>query len=143
MESGNRIESHDGHPLAIKKIEYTHQLKTVCDLNVEGSHSYFVGCNELWVHNANCPPPGTPPHEVDLGMDPAVGKWRGNERDTALRVEQKEGVSPERYRPGPPPDKGDWIDKATGKVYDGCDPAPTAFFDRDRRCCMNVADTRS
>jgi hypothetical protein len=84
---------------------------------------------------------------ADLGTDPAIGsKYRGNEAETALRVEQKLGVELERFKPpattppaGPPttappgapakPVKGDWVDK-NGVKYDGCSPPDTQFFDQ-------------
>jgi hypothetical protein len=65
-----------------------------------------------------------------LGEDPAQGgKHRPNEEATAVRVEQQEGVKLERFHPEDG-QKGDWIDPATGKVYDGCSPAKTEFFDK-------------
>jgi hypothetical protein len=65
---------------------------------------------------------------LDLASDPAVGKVRPDEAATALRVEKQEGVDLKRYTP-PKGGKGDWVD-SKGIVYDGCSPAPSAYFDK-------------
>jgi len=69
-----------------------------------------------------------PTHRQDLGNDPAIGRFRPGERDSALRVEQARGVRLSRYTPPSPGLKGDWVD-TTGKVYDGCSPAPSSYFE--------------
>jgi hypothetical protein len=46
-----------------------------------------------------------------------------------VRLEGQAGVQLERYLPEAG-QKGDWIDRASGLVYDGCSPAPSAFFAR-------------
>jgi len=74
-----------------------------------------------------------PVHRENLETDPAVGKKRPNERDTALRTERKVGAKLTRYDPPKPPPgqkalKGDWVDE-NSKVYDGCSPAPKDHFD--------------
>ena len=51
---------------------------------------------------------------------------RPNEAETALRVEQSQGVTLKRYKP-PAGKKGDWVD-GNGLVYDGVSPAPHAQF---------------
>ncbi|MCP5070917.1 MAG: hypothetical protein GY946_30505, partial [bacterium] len=79
------------------------------------------------------------PDEVNrrqaLGHDPATGRHRPNEELTALRLEGKTGAPLERYYPDPG-QKGDWIDKASGLVYDGCSPAPSAHFERSWKSYM-------
>jgi hypothetical protein len=75
-----------------------------------------------------------PVHRDNLETDPAIGgKMRPNERDTALRTEQKVGAKLTRYTPPKPAPgqkalKGDWVDD-NNKVYDGCSPAPKDHFD--------------
>jgi hypothetical protein len=69
-------------------------------------------------------------HYRSLGSDPATGgRYRANEAATADRLEDARGISLERYQPALD-QKGDWFDVATGQVYDGCSPPPTAHFDR-------------
>ncbi len=63
-----------------------------------------------------------------LGWDPASRKFRLNEKETALRTEQQEGILLERYQPDKG-QKGDWINPKTGKIYDDCSPSETRFFD--------------
>jgi hypothetical protein len=81
------------------------------------------------------PPPGVDAeHYKDLGADPAQGgKWRKNEADTALRVEQTQSVSLRRYFPSSQQMKGDWVDQSTGEIYDGCSPPASQFFDAQIR----------
>jgi hypothetical protein len=91
---------------------------------------------------AQCPVPGPSPagasassaadqaHYQDLGQDPAVGRFRPSEAETALRVEAQEGVKLKRFTPTAPGAKGDWIDPATKKVYDGCSPPKSEHFDK-------------
>jgi uncharacterized Zn-binding protein involved in type VI secretion len=76
-------------------------------------------------------PTGVSPTRYEgLGRDPATGgTFRVNEADTALRVEGQEGVTLQRYTP-PPGQKGDWIDPASGNVYDGCSPTKAPYFDQ-------------
>ena len=76
-------------------------------------------------------PAGVSPARYEaLGRDPATGgTFRVNEADTALRVEGQEGVTLQRYTP-PPGQKGDWIDPASGNVYDGCSPTKAPYFDQ-------------
>jgi hypothetical protein len=69
-------------------------------------------------------------HRQSLGSDPATKGFRENEAETALRVERKLNIRLERYRPPSPAMKGDWVDSRTGKVYDGCSPPDSKFFDR-------------
>jgi hypothetical protein len=85
------------------------------------------------------PPPASQPpapksgdpsdeHKKDLGTDPAAGKYRENEAETALRVEAEKKVKLKRFQPTSEKTKGDWIDQQ-GLIYDGCSSAPKAFFD--------------
>jgi hypothetical protein len=76
-----------------------------------------------------------PVHRADLEFDPASAADRANERDTALRTEQKAGAKLKRYKPpaakpGEKALKGDWVDE-NNKVYDGCSPAHRDNFDRN------------
>lgn len=71
-----------------------------------------------------------PTHWEELATDPATGRLRPNEGDTALRVEQARGIQLGRYRPAAPTAKGDWVDRASGEVYDGCSPPRSQYFDR-------------
>jgi hypothetical protein len=64
-----------------------------------------------------------------LGADPATGQFRQNEMDTALRLEAATGAHLERFQPGPG-EKGDWHDRITGLVYDGCSPGPEPYFNK-------------
>lgn len=69
-------------------------------------------------------------HAQVLGRDPAVGRFRPTEAATALRVEAKRGITLDRFIPSGPTEKGDWVDIATGEVYDGCSPPQSRFFDQ-------------
>ena len=57
--------------------------------------------------------PAAPDHLRDLGMDPAVGKYRSDEAETAQRVEQQLGIRLRRAAGG----KVDWIGP-DGETYD-------------------------
>jgi hypothetical protein len=85
-----------------------------------------------------------PAHRADLGTDPATGgRFRPNERDTALRVEQARNIRLTRYQPPSPGLKGDWIDPVVGDVYDGCSPPESRFFDQQIRNGNYEASLRS
>jgi len=62
----------------------------------------------------------------DLGMDPATGKFRPNEADTAVRIEQERGVTLTRAPAG---SRADWIDES-GRSYDAVGNFPPQFFDQ-------------
>jgi uncharacterized protein YukE len=62
----------------------------------------------------------------DLGMDPATGKFRPAEAETAVRIENQLAVRLERAPAGSP---ADWVDH-TGRTYDAVGNFPTQFFDR-------------
>jgi hypothetical protein len=62
----------------------------------------------------------------DLGMDPATGKFRPSEAQTAVRVEQEVGVTLTRAPKG---SSADWVDEA-GKTYDAVGNFPPQYFDR-------------
>ncbi|MEU8110847.1 WXG100 family type VII secretion target [Micromonospora sp. NPDC048947] len=78
------------------------------------------------------PPRETPGHTVeqqrvrDLGMDPATGKFRPGEAETAVRLEQEVGV---RLQRAPADSSADWVDGA-GRTYDAVGNFPAQFFDR-------------
>lgn len=78
-------------------------------------------------------PPDVPPRDPqleaqrihELGMDPAQGKFRQSEADTAVRIEEELGVKLIRAPDGHP---ADWLDEA-GKSYDAVGNFPSQFFD--------------
>ncbi|MEU7750481.1 WXG100 family type VII secretion target [Micromonospora sp. NPDC049171] len=79
------------------------------------------------------PPRETPGHTVteqqrvhDLGMDPATGRFRPGEAETAARLEQEVGV---RLQRAPADSSADWVDDA-GRTYDAVGNFPAQFFDR-------------
>ncbi|MFI7575890.1 WXG100 family type VII secretion target [Micromonospora sp. NPDC049497] len=73
------------------------------------------------------PPPRVEEERVrQLGMDPAVGRFRPSEAETALRVEQELGVTLTR---APADSSADWVDGA-GRTYDAVGNFPGQFFDR-------------
>jgi hypothetical protein len=61
----------------------------------------------------------------DLGMDPATGKFRPAETETAVRIEDQLDVTLERAPAG---SSADWVD-GTGRTYDAVGNFPTQFFD--------------
>ncbi|MFG2010580.1 WXG100 family type VII secretion target [Micromonospora sp. NPDC048868] len=61
-----------------------------------------------------------------LGMDPATGKFRPGEAETAVRLEQLLGVQLSR---APADSSADWVDDA-GRTYDAVGNFPGQFFDR-------------
>ncbi|WP_435205684.1 WXG100 family type VII secretion target [Micromonospora sp. bgisy143] len=79
-------------------------------------------------------PPREPPKPAvteqqrihDLGMDPATGKFRPTEAETAVRLEQEMGVILHR---APPASSADWVDES-GRTYDAVGNFPPQFFDR-------------
>ncbi|MEV4543964.1 WXG100 family type VII secretion target [Micromonospora echinaurantiaca] len=78
---------------------------------------------------ASRPDPPSPAEESrvrDLGMDPATGRFRPGEAETAVRVEQELGV---RLRRAPADSSADWVD-GTGRTYDAVGNFPAQFFDR-------------
>ncbi|TNH24927.1 WXG100 family type VII secretion target [Micromonospora orduensis] len=62
----------------------------------------------------------------DLGMDPATGKFRPGEAETAVRLEQELGV---RLTRAPVESSADWVDEAE-RTYDAVGNFPAQFFDR-------------
>ncbi|MFD6693428.1 WXG100-like domain-containing protein [Micromonospora aurantiaca (nom. illeg.)] len=62
----------------------------------------------------------------DLGMDPATGRFRPAEAETAVRVEEHLGV---RLRRAPSDSSADWVDEA-GRTYDAVGNFPGQYFDR-------------
>ncbi|MEU5873007.1 WXG100 family type VII secretion target [Glycomyces sp. NPDC047369] len=62
----------------------------------------------------------------DLGMDPATGRFRPGEAETALRLEQELGV---RLHRAPADSSADWVDDA-GRTYDAVGNFPGQYFDR-------------
>jgi hypothetical protein len=61
-----------------------------------------------------------------LGHDPATGRYRPAEGETALRVEEATGVNLTRS----PDPRVDWVDANTGKTYDAVGNFPAKHFDR-------------
>jgi hypothetical protein len=61
-----------------------------------------------------------------LGMDPATGRFRPAEAETAVRVEQEAGVTLTRAPAG---SSADWVDGA-GRTYDAVGNFPGRFFER-------------
>jgi hypothetical protein len=62
----------------------------------------------------------------DLGMDPATGKFRPAEAETALRIEQELGVTLQRAPVG---SSADWVDQG-GRTYDAVGNFPNQYFDK-------------
>lgn len=62
----------------------------------------------------------------DLGLDPAVGRFRPSEAETALRIEGELGVTLTRAPPG---SRADWVDGA-GTTYDAVGNFPRRYFYR-------------
>lgn len=63
---------------------------------------------------------------TELGTDPATGKIRAGEAETALRIEEQRGVTLERA----PAQRGvDWVG-SDGKTYDTVGNFPSRFFDQ-------------
>ncbi|HCT76956.1 MAG TPA: hypothetical protein DGT23_10275 [Micromonosporaceae bacterium] len=65
-------------------------------------------------------------HKKELGMDPATGKFRPGEAETAIRVEDATGANLSRSADP----KVDWVDNATGKTYDAVGNFPAKHFDQ-------------
>jgi uncharacterized protein YukE len=61
-----------------------------------------------------------------LGMDPATGKFRPNEAQTAVRLEAELGITLTRAPKG---SRADWIDEA-GRSYDAVGPFAAHRFDQ-------------
>jgi filamentous hemagglutinin len=62
-------------------------------------------------------------HQIELGIDPAKGKYIVDEAKTGIRLEGTVGSRLERDLTG----NGDWI-AANGRTYDAASPPPTRFF---------------
>ncbi|MEU7923832.1 WXG100 family type VII secretion target [Micromonospora sp. NPDC049107] len=79
-------------------------------------------------------PPREPPKPAvteqqrihDLGMDPATGRFRPGEAETAVRLEQEMCVILHRASPA---SSADWVDES-GRTYDAVGNFPAQFFDR-------------
>jgi len=58
LRSGNELLGHDGKWVPVAGINDSGRVQTVYNVEVEASHTYFVGKAEwgfsAWVHNANC-----------------------------------------------------------------------------------------
>ncbi|MFI7214283.1 WXG100 family type VII secretion target [Micromonospora maritima] len=77
----------------------------------------------------SAPGPSRPQEEQrvrDLGMDPATGRYRPGEAETALRIEEQLGV---RLIRAPADSSADWVDTA-GRTYDAVGNFRGEFFDR-------------
>lgn len=60
LKPGDLIQRQDGAPAIVVVVERTHRFAPTYNLEVADYHSYFVGKERLWVHNAGCssdPPP--------------------------------------------------------------------------------------
>ena len=57
LEAGDVLLSHDGLRLPVEEVADSGRVTTVYNLEVEGCHTYFVGCQEwgfsVWAHNAS------------------------------------------------------------------------------------------
>jgi hypothetical protein len=57
LEPGDVVLSDDGQLLPVERVEHTGQVETVYNLEVEGTHTYFVTGEgwgfSVWAHNAN------------------------------------------------------------------------------------------
>ncbi|MFG3682633.1 WXG100 family type VII secretion target [Micromonospora chalcea] len=62
----------------------------------------------------------------DLGMNPATGRFRPAEAETAVRIEQQRGV---RLRRALSDSSADWVDEV-GRTYDAVGNFPGQYFDR-------------
>jgi hypothetical protein len=51
---GTSIVTRAGPSVRVLKIEEKHETALVYNFEVEGTHSYFVGKSQLWVHNVDC-----------------------------------------------------------------------------------------
>ncbi|MFG1654506.1 WXG100 family type VII secretion target [Micromonospora sp. NPDC049275] len=70
--------------------------------------------------------PAEPQRVRELGMDPATGRFRPGEAETATRLEQHLGVT---LRRAPTESSADWVDEA-GRTYDAVGNFPAQFFER-------------
>ena len=56
LQAGDVVLSHDDRLLAVEAVTESGEVTTVYNLEVEGCHTYFVGCQEwgfsVWAHNA-------------------------------------------------------------------------------------------
>jgi hypothetical protein len=77
-------------------------------------------------HEPEPPAPSEDDRLRDLGMDPATGRHRPAETETAARIEEHLGVTLQRAPAG---SSADWID-ASGRTYDAVGNFPGDFFDR-------------
>ncbi len=59
-------------------------------------------------------------------MDPATGRFRPAEAETAVRIERERGVTLTRAPAG---SRADWIDES-GRSYDAVGSLPSQFFDQ-------------
>jgi hypothetical protein len=64
-------------------------------------------------------------HKRELGMDPATGRYRAGEAETAVRVEEATGTTLSRSSDP----SVDWVDEATGATYDAVGNFPSQHFD--------------
>jgi uncharacterized protein YukE len=62
----------------------------------------------------------------DLGMDPATGRFRPSEAETAVRIENEFGV---RLKRAPAGSSADWVDEAE-RTYDAVGNFPSTYFDK-------------
>ena len=87
LSIGDCIQTYDGKYLTIAAIEQEtfDEPITVYNLTVEGYHSYYVGGNELLVHNAGCTPP-----KVDTSKKPDVSHPKLQEYVNALYDHRRE-----------------------------------------------------
>ncbi len=60
LRRGDVLSSHDGERVLVESVVDTGRMEAVCNLEVEGCHTYFVGGADwgfsVWAHNAGCTP---------------------------------------------------------------------------------------
>lgn len=54
LRSGDLIEAKDGKWLTVASVQTTQEKAIAYNLEVENDHTYFVGDNQVWVHNTGC-----------------------------------------------------------------------------------------
>ena len=105
-----------GHPLVIADTERVPNVLT-------GTWNLIEHLRRL-LRRSGGQPPAQRLHE--LGFDPAVGRFRPSEAETALRIENERGVT---LRRAPAGSSADWLDES-GKTYDAVGNFAARYFPR-------------
>jgi hypothetical protein len=98
--AGMSVSTADGRGVRVVNVENTRDIQPTFNLTVADFHTYFVGEQQVWVHNANCDPrtSASPLRRNKDGVAKPDPEAKGREH---TQLGEREGSNGEgRYRQG-------------------------------------------